>query len=195
MVASDSQNSTRAQIRARDCLSPSELAMRLDEEISRAGRHRTALSCLLVSIDDVHELARAHGEELPGRALAYLGAALGRQLRRFDRVGRSAEGELLVVLPGADERRGEIVARRALGRLHAVKIEVEGVRSPLRISVGIAAWREGWTAEQLLAQTRVAARCGRSEESDARADGSSSRAAPSKENGSGGKGASALRPS
>jgi two-component system cell cycle response regulator len=134
------------------------LAARLDEEVNRAGRHRTALSCLLVSLDDSAELARAHGAELPAQALAYLGVALGRQLRRFDRIGHAAEGELLVVLPGADERQGEIVARRALGRLHAVKIEVDGERQPLRVSIGIAAWREHLTAQQLLSQTRLAAR-------------------------------------
>ncbi|HEY5192668.1 MAG TPA: diguanylate cyclase [Solirubrobacteraceae bacterium] len=158
MVANNSQNFPQTPRGPRDCLSSAELAARLDEEVNRAGRHRTELSCLLVSLDDVEHLSSVHGEELPSQALAYLGVALGRELRRFDRVGHSAEGELLVVLPGADERRGEIVARRALGRLHAVKIESEGKRQSLRISVGIAAWREGLTAEALLAQTRLAAR-------------------------------------
>jgi diguanylate cyclase (GGDEF)-like protein len=158
MVANYFQNSLPTPRGPRDCLSSAELAARLEEEVNRAGRHRTALSCLLVSLDDVEHLSSVHGEELPSQALAYLGVALGRELRRFDRVGHSAEGELLVVLPGADERRGEVVARRALGRLHAVKIESEGKRQPLRISVGIAAWREGLTAGQLLAQTRLAAR-------------------------------------
>jgi diguanylate cyclase (GGDEF)-like protein len=157
MAANDPQNSTRPPTGPRECLSAGELASRLDEEVNRAGRHRTALSCLLVSLDDIEQLAHAHGEQLPTQALAYLGEALGRQLRRFDRIGHAAEGELLVVLPGADERRGEIVARRALGRLHAVKIEVDGERRPLHISVGIAGWREGLTAEQLLSQTRLAA--------------------------------------
>lgn len=157
MAARDSQNSTRAPRSSSDCLSPVELAVRLDEEVSRAERHQTALSCLLVSLDDVERLARAHGRDLPAQALAYFGRALGPELRRFDRVGHAAEGELLVLLPGADERRGEIVARRALGRLHAVKIDVEGTRRPLRISMGIAAWRKGLTAEQLLSQTRLAA--------------------------------------
>jgi diguanylate cyclase (GGDEF)-like protein len=157
MAANDYQNSTRAPQGPRDCLSSLELATRLDEEVNRAGRHHTALSCLLVSLDDVEHLSRTHGEDLPAQALAYLGAALGRELRRFDRIGHAAEGELLVVLPGADERRGELVARRALGRLHAVKIEVDGKRRPLRISMGIAAWREGLTGEQLLSQTRLAA--------------------------------------
>lgn len=157
MAVNDSHNSTPPQRGPRDCLSPAELALRLDEEVSRAGRHRTALSCLLVSLLDVEQLAITHGQELPTQALNYLGAALGRQLRRFDRVGYAENGELLVVLPGADERRGEIVARRALGRLHAIKIDVEGRRQPLRISVGVAAWREGLSADQLLAQTRLAA--------------------------------------
>jgi diguanylate cyclase (GGDEF)-like protein len=159
MVANDYQNPLIPPPRGpRETLSSAEVVARLDEEVNRAGRHRTELSCLLLSLDDVKQLSSVHGEELPSQALAYLGLALGRELRRFDRIGRSAEGELLVVLPGADERRGEIVARRALGRLHAVKIESEGKRQSLRISVGIAAWREGLSAEQLLAQTRLAAR-------------------------------------
>ena len=157
MAANDSHNSTLPSRGPRDCLPTAELVARLDEEVSRAGRHRTALSCLLVSLLDVEQLASTHGQELPGQALDYLGAALGRQLRRFDRVGSLREGELLVLLPGADERHGEIVARRALGRLHSVKIEVEGQRQPLRISVGVAAWREGLSADQLLTQTRLAA--------------------------------------
>jgi diguanylate cyclase (GGDEF)-like protein len=166
MAANDSQNSTRStHKRSSDCLSLGELAERLDEEVSRAERHRTALSCLLVSLEDVDHLASTHGERFPAQALDYLGDALGRQLRRFDRIGHAAEGELLVVLPGADERRGEIVARRALGRLHAVKIEVDGERHPLRVSMGIAAWRQGLTAQQLLSHARLAARRdGRAEE-------------------------------
>jgi two-component system, cell cycle response regulator len=169
MVASHSQNSTRTQRDPRDCLAPAELAARLDEEVSRAARHRTPLSCLLVSLDDVEQLAQTHGESMPAQALAYLGGALGHQLRCFDRVGYASDGELLVVLPGADERRGEIVARRALGRLHAVKIEIEGERRSLRISMGIAAWRAGLSGEQLLSQTRLAAR--RRDRSGRRRDG------------------------
>jgi GGDEF domain-containing protein len=160
MAASDSPHtphSTRAARARPDCLSAVELTARLEEEVGRAERHHTALSCLLVSLEDVDQLAHAHGEELPAKALAYFGVALGPELRRFDRVGHAAEGELLVVLPGADERRGEIVARRALGRLHAIKIDIDGQRRPLRIAMGLAAWREGLTGGQLLSLTRLAA--------------------------------------
>ncbi len=147
-----------ADVRARiDCLSSSALEDRLEEEINRAGRHGTPLSCLLVAIDDLAELASRHGRELPEQALAYAGPALMRELRRFDRVGRPSDTELLVVLPGADGPRGEIVARRVLDRMRAIKIETDGVRRPLRVSVGLAAWREDLDCEQLLAHTRAAA--------------------------------------
>ncbi len=116
-------------------LSASALRERLEEEVNRAGRHGTALSCLLLDIEDLPTCERAHGELLVERVLAYVELALRRELRRFDRVGRSAEGELLVVLPGADGPRGEVVARRMLGRLRAIKLEAGGERRSLRVAV------------------------------------------------------------
>jgi diguanylate cyclase (GGDEF)-like protein len=140
------------------CLSAEALAERMEEEINRAGRHGTPLSCLLVVIENLDELTRAHGSELSERTLVYVSEALRHELRRFDRVGRPSESELAVLLPGADGPRGEIVARRALQRLRAIKVEADGERRPLRVSVGLTAWREDVDGEELLAQTRAAAR-------------------------------------
>jgi diguanylate cyclase len=139
------------------CLTAAELKERLEEEINRAERHGTALSCLLVAIDNLEELSREHGSELPEQTLAYVGPALRRELRRFDRIGRPSDGELLLVLPGADGPRGEIVARRVLERLRAIKVEADGQRRPLRVSVGLAAWRKDSSSEDLVARTRAAA--------------------------------------
>lgn len=164
MASSDSHSSSSPSARRSiDCLSAAALAERLEEEINRAGRYGTPLSCLLVAIDDAAEMASQHGRELPEQALAYAGPVLMRELRRFDRVGRPSDAELLVVLPGADGPRGEIVARRVIERLRAIKIESGGVRRPLRVSVGLAAWREDLSGEQLLAQTRAAAQRERDE--------------------------------
>jgi diguanylate cyclase (GGDEF)-like protein len=142
------------------CLSAGALEERLEEEINRAGRYGTPLSCLVVVIENLGELTKEHGSELSEQTLVYVGEALRRELRRFDRVGRPSEGELAVLLPGADGPRGEIVARRALERLRAIKVEADGERRPLRVSVGLAAWREDVDGEELMAQTRAAARRG-----------------------------------
>jgi diguanylate cyclase (GGDEF)-like protein len=139
------------------CLSAEALAERFEEEINRAGRHGTSLSCLMVVIENLDELAKAHGSEMSEQTLTYVGEALRRELRRFDRVGRPGDGELAVLLPGADGPQGEIVARRALERLRAIKVEAGGERRPLRISVGLAAWQQDVDGEGLLAQTRAAA--------------------------------------
>jgi diguanylate cyclase (GGDEF)-like protein len=137
-------------------LSAPALEERVREEVNRAGRHGTALSCLLLDIEDLGEIERVHGAELAQRALAYAGLALRRELRGFDRVGRPSAGELLVVLPGADGPRGEIVARRVLARLREIKLEARGERRALRIAVGLATWREEMSAERLLAEARAA---------------------------------------
>ena len=145
-------------------LSAPALRARMEEEINRAGRHGTPLSFLLVVIDNLEELSRDHGSELPEQTLAYVAKALPRQLRRFDRIGMPSEGELLVVLPGADGPRGEIVARRVLDRMRTIKVEAEGARQPLRVSVGLAVWQEDLGSEEMLARTRAAAQRGSGED-------------------------------
>jgi len=154
--------------RVEGLLTPVAMRDRLEEEISRAERHGTQLSCLLVVVENLQEMAREHGGELGEQTLDYVAEALRRQLRRFDRVGRDGRGaghdrrdsshDLLVILPGADAPRAEIVARRALERLRAIKVEARGGRWPLHVSVGLAAWRADVSAEGLLAQLHAAAR-------------------------------------
>jgi diguanylate cyclase (GGDEF)-like protein len=158
MAASDFDDPERPPRGSIEYLSAPALRERLEEEVNRAGRHGTALSCLLLDIEDLREVRRAHGEELAERVLAYVELALRRELRRFDRVGRPTAGELLVVLPGADGPRGEVVARRVLDRLRAIKLESAGERRSLRVAVGLAPWRAGMSAAALLAGARTARR-------------------------------------
>jgi diguanylate cyclase (GGDEF)-like protein len=159
MAASETQN-TSSELPYDEqmvSLSAQDLTERLHEEINRAGRHATALACLLVTIGNLEELGREHGAELAERTLDYVTAVLRAQMREFDRIGRPRDGELLLLLPGADGPRGEIVARRVLERLQTIKIEADGKRRPLRISVGLAAWREGVSGDELVSQSRAAA--------------------------------------
>ena len=150
-----------------ECLSATALTERIEEEISRAGRHDTPLSCLLLVVENLEELVREHGRDLPERMFPYMAAALRRELRCFDRIGRPSSRELLLLLPGADGPRGEIVARRVLGRLRAIKVEARGTRQPLRVAMGLAAWRTDIGAQELLSQSRAAARGARGEDAGA----------------------------
>jgi diguanylate cyclase (GGDEF)-like protein len=165
MAATDPYpRSDRLEPSVAECLTPAALRARVEEEIGRAERHRTGLSCLLVAIENLDALAREHGAELREQTLEYVAGTLARELRRFDRVGRpwrgsnDSDSDLVIVLPGTDSPRAEIVARRALERLGTIKIEADGARQPLEISVGLAAWSKELSAEALLAHARAALR-------------------------------------
>jgi diguanylate cyclase (GGDEF)-like protein len=138
-------------------LTPDALAERLLEEIGRSERHGTELACLLVVIDNLEEIAREHGRNLPEEAFAYVARALRGELRRFDRIGRPSAEEIAIVLPGAGGPASETVARRILARLQSVKVEAAGERLALEISVGLAPWRPQMSGEDLLAKARGAA--------------------------------------
>jgi GGDEF domain-containing protein len=164
MAASDStQSFPPAQASAFEWPRAVELDARMTEEIGRAERHGTPLSCLLVVVDNLEEMAgeghRSGGAvgELREQTMAYIAGALRSELRRFDRIGMPSDRELLIVLPGADGPRGEMVARRVLDRLRAIKVEARGKRRALRISVGLAAWRPEATPATLLSRARAAA--------------------------------------
>jgi diguanylate cyclase (GGDEF)-like protein len=164
MAASDKNPTPAPPEAGRSLRLPAEaLRQRLGEEINRAGRHGTPLSCLLVTIGNLEELSREHGSELSEQTFVYVGKALAEQMRGFDRIGQPSEDELLLILPGADGPRGEIVARRVLERLRTIKVEADGTRQPLRVSVGLAAWTDE-DAEELLEQARAAALRGRGAE-------------------------------
>jgi diguanylate cyclase (GGDEF)-like protein len=172
MAASDPHPRTNPPAPGReDWLPAAALGERIDEEIKRAERHGTHLSCLLVVIENLEELAREHGGELREQTLGYVAAALRGELRRFDRIGRPSEPELLIVLPGADGPRGEMVARRVLDRLRAIKVEARGARRPLRVAVGLAAWQDGVGADELLVRTRAASQVANGEERPGSAGG------------------------
>ena len=171
MAANDNQpRSVTPPPGGSDWLHAAALDERLGEEIKRAERQSTELSCLLVAIDNLDELASEHGEELREQTLGYVASALRREIRGFDRIGRPSDRELMIVLPGADGARGEIVARRVLDRLQTIKVEAGGARRQLRVSVGLAPWQEGASAQDLLARTRAASRRGNGEETRAPAD-------------------------
>jgi diguanylate cyclase (GGDEF)-like protein len=165
MAASDPHSrSDRPPAGAPECFTPAALRARLGEEISRSERHGTPLSCLVVVIENLQEMTREHGSELREQTLDYVAQALRRELRRFDRIGRAGEDgrdssdHLLIILPGADGPRAEMVARRALERTRTIKVEARGTRWPLQVSMGLAAWRQDASAESMLAQAHAALR-------------------------------------
>ena len=90
---------------------------RLDEEIGRATRTGTPLSCLLIDLDDFKVINDIHGHPVGDAALREVVRALVGEFRAFDRVARYGGDEFVVILPNAGIEAAAAAASRALQRL------------------------------------------------------------------------------
>jgi diguanylate cyclase (GGDEF)-like protein len=121
---------------------------RLDEEIDRAARAGSPLSCLLIDLDDFKLVNDRYGHPAGDAVLREVVQALVGEFRAFDRVARYGGDEFVVILPNADLRSAAIAAGRALERLRAVTGLETGEGIPA--SIGVAQWRSPMTTEDLL---------------------------------------------
>jgi diguanylate cyclase (GGDEF)-like protein len=121
---------------------------RLDEEIGRATRTGTPLSCLLIDLDDFKEINDIHGHPAGDAVLREVVRALVGEFRAFDRVARYGGDEFVVILPNAGIEAAAAAASRALERLRAVPGPAGG--KGVLASVGVAQWQAPMGTDQLL---------------------------------------------
>jgi diguanylate cyclase (GGDEF)-like protein len=132
---------------------------RLDEEIDRARRQGSAVSCLLVDLDDFKLINDRWGHLAGDGVLRRVAGTLRHEFRRFDRVARYGGDEFVVILPNAEAGRAVVAGERALRRLREIHVEVAGDHNhPLHASIGLATWRPPETAHDLMARADEALR-------------------------------------
>ncbi|MFZ5477322.1 MAG: diguanylate cyclase [Myxococcota bacterium] len=126
------------------------LMQRLDEEMARAVRHKTALALLIVDIDHFKKVNDTWGHTTGDLVLRHVADVLrssvggGRviaRLRRGDIVARYGGEEFAVMLPDARCRGARVVADRIHADLAARPAIVPNVGEvPVRVSIGAASW-------------------------------------------------------
>jgi diguanylate cyclase (GGDEF)-like protein len=130
------------------CLNHRAMRRRLDEEIDRATRTGSPLSCLLMDLDDFKLVNDQHGHQAGDATLRGVVQALVGEFRAFDRVARYGGDEFVVILPNADLASAAAAAARALERLSVVPT-FEGA-PPIAASIGVAQWRAPMSTDALL---------------------------------------------
>jgi two-component system, cell cycle response regulator len=111
---------------------------RLDEEVKRARRYHTPLTCVMADMDHLKPINDELGHAAGDRAIAAVAAAIRAELRETDFGARYGGDEFVILLPHTSGEEGRVFAERACARLHATVVEVSGRRIPLGASFGVA---------------------------------------------------------
>ncbi len=124
---------------------------RLDEEIGRALRTGTPLSCLLLDLDDFKLVNDRHVHQAGDAMLREVVQSLIGEFRSFDRVARYGGDEFVVILPNAELDSAAAAATRALERLQSLRAhDPHEAGGGVSASIGVAQWQAPMTTDQLL---------------------------------------------
>jgi diguanylate cyclase (GGDEF)-like protein len=112
---------------------------RLDEEVKRARRYHTPLTCVMADMDNLKPINDELGHAAGDRAIAAVAAVIRAELRETDFGARYGGDEFVVLLPHTEADEGRVFAERVLDRLRAAALELGGRRVTLAASFGVAA--------------------------------------------------------
>lgn len=110
----------------------------LERELSRAERTREPVGVLNIRVDQFEALRTERGGDVINRACEEVARRLGRATRRYDLLGRLADGEFLLVLPGCDAEVAVKVASRVRDALSGSPISVGTSSFRMTAGFGVA---------------------------------------------------------
>jgi diguanylate cyclase (GGDEF)-like protein len=132
---------------------------RLDDEVKRARRYRTPLTCVMADMDQLKPVNDELGHTVGDRAIAAVAAAIRGELRETDFGARYGGDEFVILLPHTGDDEGRVLAERICSRLRETVLEVAGRRVPIGASFGVARLPDdaGETAAEALVRAADAA--------------------------------------
>jgi diguanylate cyclase (GGDEF)-like protein len=115
------------------------LQERLKEELSRARRRGTTVSCMMIDIDRFKGINDAYGHLAGDRALKEVALRVEAQIRSMDTAARFGGDELAVLLPDAGTAEAARLAERIRVAIAAEPVEINSAtKRELTVSVGVS---------------------------------------------------------
>ncbi len=111
---------------------------RLDDEVKRARRYRTPLTCVMADLDQLKPINDELGHAAGDRAIAQVAAVIREELRETDFGARYGGDEFVVLLPHTAAEEGRVFAERVCARIRATELVIGDRRLRLAASFGVA---------------------------------------------------------
>ena len=125
---------------------------RLTEEISRARRSASALSVILIDVDQVDQINETFGRTVGDQLLRDIATQLKQGLRSSDILFRYGGDEFAVILPDTNVSTAYLAGERLRAAISTVQIQGQAITA----SVGIADHSAGRSTEELIARAEIA---------------------------------------
>jgi diguanylate cyclase (GGDEF)-like protein len=116
---------------------------RLEDEVKRARRYRTPLTCVMADMDQLKPVNDQLGHTAGDRAIAGVASVIRAELRETDFGARYGGDEFVLLLPHTGTDEGRVLAERICARLRETVLEVGGRRVPIGASFGVACLPDG----------------------------------------------------
>ncbi|MBF8250824.1 MAG: Diguanylate cyclase [Deltaproteobacteria bacterium] len=111
---------------------------RLDEELNRAIRYGTPLSCIMMDIDHFKHINDAFGHAQGDKVLSEITDVIKNNVRHIDIVARYGGEEFVVLLPNTDKEGAFIEAERLRKAVNAYRCSSRDRSIVVTISLGVA---------------------------------------------------------
>ena len=113
------------------------LDKRFEEEISRAKRNVTPLSCFLLDIDFFKKINDTYGHDFGDFVLKEIADVLKNNLRGYDGIVRFGGEEFIVILPGVDADGAKKAAEKIRGKIESHDFTRNDTTHKVTISIGV----------------------------------------------------------
>ncbi len=111
---------------------------RLDDEVKRARRYRTPLTCVMADMDQLKPVNDELGHAAGDRAIAAVAEVIRGELRETDFGARYGGDEFVLLLPHTTGDEGRVLAERICVHLKETVLELSGRKISLAATFGVA---------------------------------------------------------
>lgn len=112
---------------------------RLLQEIKRAQRQEESLSCLMINIDNMHQVILEHGHSASDRVVIHCADLINQTLRDTDIGTRMSDARFAVIAPNTSVEGVEILAKRLLSLFNEKPCELNRATCiDVHVSIGVA---------------------------------------------------------